>query len=750
MAAAAGHGLTRGHGQGTGGVRQGIGNVTWRGLSQAFASACMLVAYGSPAGTASAQPAGPAARVPAAPSTPTPSQAAPLLDPWQQAVVDSLAFPPRTAAADLLEAALRAADIEAFDVAIDYVARLAATIDRVGDRKGEVLADLGDAFPAAHLIRLDRLLSPREPAVGRVMTAIRTTAVARQQDPARLAEAAAGLASDDEPIRREATRRLARGGTAALPMLVDVLEVAQPESREATIARELVATLGPKARDPLLVWLGSDDVPHWAGVLRGLDAANAADITDFVLAPALVPNTPPAARAAATAILRGHAATIPGRESAIARLTRRLDRVLTPAGLPLVDHLALAPVATPADAAAAFGGAVSGTVDRHAWNPATRSPEPTRLPPRAARAQEAMHLARDLIALDTRDPAAVRLVLLAQLEGLLATAADPAADPTTLPPAQLRAAASGPDGFDVDTAADLLDEAIDRGLWETAAAVATALEPPAVATGAERAEVLPTVPPPVLPPRVRDTLLRALAVPDAALQFAAARTLARGAGDPPWPGSSRVVAVLDHAATATGVDQAVVVHPDPEVARSLARGLERFGYRTVAARTGREGIFAARGSADTTLVLLGARSLTPSPFETAQFLLQQGVGDIPAILVVVDPLDDDGRGRFLQSLILTFADLPCVGIVDRLESFFVPTIDPATGAELVPARFPDALAQAAGPATVDPATRAARAATRKARADAAATLRDELAERGWYVGGADGARYTAESQAASR
>jgi len=741
VAAAAGHGLTRGHGQGNGGVLQGIGNARRRGLATALVTGCMLIACGSPAGTACGQPPVLAAPAPGASSPP-----APLLDPWQQAVVDSLAFPRRTAPAELLDAALRAADIEAFDVAIDYVARFAATIDGAGDRKGEVLADLGDAFPAAQLARLDRLLSPREPAVGRVMTAIRTAAVARQRDPARLAEAAASLASDEEPIRREATRRLARGGVAALPMLIDVLEAARPESREATIARELVATLGPEARDPLLVWLGSDDVPHWAGVLRGLEAAGAADITDLVLAPALVPDTPPAARAAAAAILRRHEGNIPSREAAIARLTRRLDRVLTPAGLPLVDHLTLEPVATPADAAASFGGAVTGTVDRHGWNPATRSPEPTRLPPRAARGQEAMHLARDLIALDTRDPAAVRLVLLAQLEGLLATAGDPAADPTTLPPAQLRAAASGPDGFDVDIAADLLDAAIDRGLWETAAAVATALEPPAVAAGAEPA----SVPPPVLPPRIRDTLLRALAVPDAALQFAAARTLARGAGDPPWPGSSRVVAVLDHAATATGTDLAVVVHHDPAVARSLASGLERFGYRTVTARTGREGIFAARASADTTLVLLGARSLTPSPFETAQFLLQQGVGDIPSILLVVDPLDDDGRGRFLQNLILTFADLPCVGIVDRLESFFVPTIDPETGAERAPARFPDALAQAAGPATVDPATRAARAATRKARAEAAATLRGELAERGWDVGGTDGARYTAALRAASR
>jgi hypothetical protein len=146
-------------------VRQGIGNSRRHGLATAVATACILTAGGSLSRSAVAQP----------PSPPVPT----LLDPWQQAVVDSLAFPRRTTSSELLDAALRAADIEAFDVAIDYVAQLAATIDRAGDRKGEVLADLGDAFPAARLARLDRLLSSREPAVGRVMTAIRTTAGAR-------------------------------------------------------------------------------------------------------------------------------------------------------------------------------------------------------------------------------------------------------------------------------------------------------------------------------------------------------------------------------------------------------------------------------------------------------------------------------------------------------------------------------------------------------------------------------------------
>ncbi|MFM7290110.1 MAG: hypothetical protein ACKO6B_02625 [Planctomycetia bacterium] len=45
-------------------------------------------------------------------------------DPLAQAVLDSLAFPPRTAPEDLLDAAIRATDVEAYDVASRYFARL--------------------------------------------------------------------------------------------------------------------------------------------------------------------------------------------------------------------------------------------------------------------------------------------------------------------------------------------------------------------------------------------------------------------------------------------------------------------------------------------------------------------------------------------------------------------------------------------------------------------------------------------------
>ena len=235
----------------------------------------------------------------------------------------------------------------------------------------------------------------------------------------------------------------------------------------------------------------------------------------------------------------------------------------------------------------------------------------------------------------------------------------------------------------------------------------------------------------LLSPTARKTLVTALAVPDAGLQSAAATALATAAGDPPYPGSSRVVDVLRHAATATGRDVAIVVHPEETIRYELAADISRFGYEAVPVATGREAVVAARESADTTLVLLAARSISPTPIETVQLLQRCWPGDVPPVLLVVDPLDD-GRGCFLTQLVLKFREFNGVGIVDRLDSFFEATTDPATGDAVGP-RFPDSLAQAAGPQAVDPAARSQAREARLARSREATALLERMADRGWEV-----------------
>lgn len=645
-------------------------------------------------------------------------------DPLQQAVVESLAFPRRTRPPELLDAVVRATDVEAFDVAAAYLGQLVEALDAAGDARLEQLADLGTTFEAGRLARLERELRPHAPDVTRVIAAIRAADAARRRDPERLARAAADLGSADPAARAAAVTRLADAGLDALPSLVDLLR--DPDAAAAhPQARRLIRELGPAAREPLLAWLGSADLERWDGVIAALEASGADDVGDYLLAPVLVPDTPPAVRAAALRALARLGTPAPERSQALERLARRLGGVLSREGLPTIDHLLLVPPGEPATVGPA-GGPEGTTVERIVWNPDTRRTERRRVSPRIARALDAEHLARDIVALSPDDPAVIELALLARLEVALAVSA--ATGAATRPDAAgIRGLLAGPDGFDPERTVAIMESAIERGLWDAAAAAASALEPPDRGAADD---------PVALPPDVRKALVRALALPDADVQFAAARTLARAAGPASYPGSSLVVKALVHAAAAAGEDRVVIAHPDRAVGAELATGISRFGFAPVVVRTGREAVFASRGSPDTVLVLLAARSIAPGALETAQYLRQPGLGAPPPVLVVVDPLDDDGRGRYLQKQLLAFASLDGVVLIDRLDSLFEPPLDEETGTPSGSPRFPDILTQLAGPAAVDPATRAVAREARVARAREALALLADLGRHGHDVSGA--------------
>jgi CheY-like chemotaxis protein len=334
-----------------------------------------------------------------------------------------------------------------------------------------------------------------------------------------------------------------------------------------------------------------------------------------------------------------------------------------------------------------------------------------------------------------------------------------------VPTEQFQAAVTGPEGFDYEAAADVLEIAASRGMFtaaagaaraiaaahadvvaKAAAAVAKVTDAPATdnevagdtATGKRTAEErAAAAEAAALTPAVRASLLRALVVPDATLQFEAARTLALAGGNPPYRGSSRVVEILLQAATSTGEEIAVVAHPDAVVREELATNLSRFGYRIEKVASGRDAILAARASVDTVLVVIAARTVRPTALETVQFIQRQATGDVPPVLVVVDPLDDDARGKFLTQLLLKFSDLDCVGITDRLDSLFMPRIDLVTGKPIGPPRFPDRLAQVAGPQSVAPMARQARATQRRTRAAQSLALLADMGRRGWDVAAAE-------------
>lgn len=634
------------------------------------------------------------------------------LDPLAAAVVESIRHPGPTSPRGWLEGAIRAVDVDAIADAVDLFRGFVDAVAASKEGRGDLLADLGDEVDPAGLRRLERAIAPYEPDAPNVLGSLPAAASQRRRNPQRLVAAVSALRSPTRSERLAAANEVARAGLSALPMLVELLQTTDEEGAVARgLARGLVHSLGADGRDALLAWLGSDDIDHWPGVITAISAVSDED-ADFLLAPALSADSPPAARAAAVEALAaaGQAPTV---DQARRRLARRLDHMLSPAGLPMADSLD------------------PKTVTAFTWDPEAGLVQPAILSTRLARAEKADHVARDLAALTPADPEQIRLVLLARLERTVAKAGDGPVALDGIPADAISEALSGPDGFDPLLAAEVLDEAGLRGMTGAATAAARAIHVAAVAR--QPPADAPIAP---LPSAARAALLRALALPSPELSFEAARTLATCGGDRPYRGASKVVQTLLHAATSTGVDRAIVAHPDPAIVEELAAGLSRHGYETIRVRSGRDAILAARDSADTVLVILAARLGSPSALETVELLQQGSQLAAPPALIVVDPLDDDPRGRFLTRLLTAFGDVECVAIVDRMESFFQPEFDPETGAAVRPPRFPDALAIASGPQAADPRQRADQAKARLARARGALEALATLGDRGWDISAA--------------
>ena len=678
--------------------------------------------------------------------------AEPPLDPLQWAVVNSLRHPERTEPEELLEAAVRSAAVEALGPTLEFLDQFDQALAAAADPEA-VLAKLGDSFPVAELNRLRRFLAATAPpddaaAITKLIELLRAAADKRRTDPGRLAQAAADLASDSRGTRQRAVETLQRGGTATLPVLIDLLVAAAPPAgdteaaarfvRTRRLTRQLVGQLGEPGVEALIVWLGSDDRQRLPGVVAALevladrgslpaDQPFALDLASVLLEPAISDQLPEPVQQAASGLLAklAQAGLAPAElasqpvSAAIAcqLLTAKLDQLLSPTGLPPADSLAEADTDLPVP-----------TVKQFLWNAEAGRPEVSFLPPEQTRCLRARQLAGTLGDLGCTDPAAVRLVLLAQAEALLRFGDDPTstlpvADPITasiaLPPAVIAAVLTGPEGFDAETVAAVLDEAVSRGLPLAAALTARALRE-AAATAA-----IPVA-------AVRPALVRALTAPADLVQFEAARALAELAGPSSFPGASLMLDRLTFFAGSTGVDRAVIAHPSREVGTLLATGLSRFGYDTEQVTRGRDCLLAVRQSPDTVLVLISSR-LDLAARELIQLLRQPALGDELPVLVMLDPLDDDRSRRCRTRLVQTLLDFDRVHLTDRLESLLLPSLDPADETKVLPPRFPHTLARLLGPEAAADSRRRLRAVQRLERAAIALDLLGGLGEQGWNV-----------------
>jgi len=231
------------------------------------------------------------------------------------------------------------------------------------------------------------------------------------------------------------------------------------------------------------------------------------------------------------------------------------------------------------------------------------------------------------------------------------------------------------------------------------------------------------------------------------VQFEATRTLASVMATESFPGSSKLLDRLAYFASSTGVDGAVIAHPNRNVAQTLAAGLSRFGYDATLVSSGRDCLQAVRESPDTTLVLLSSRLGDLAARETIQLLRQQALGSRLPVLVVLEPRDDIRGGRHRTQLMLSLADFEHVLLTDRLESQFLPHQDAlahqaglahqsgsdASSDRIIEPRFPETIARVAGPKAADTNHRRQQAAIRLTRAAVALNLLASLGDRGWSV-----------------
>jgi len=531
----------------------------------------------------------------------SPVRAEPL-DPLAQAVVDSLASPERKTPVDLFDAVVKATQVDAYDVAAGHLRRFDAALAEAGDRRPDILADLGDIHDDGTLLAVVRRLSPTEPAIGKVVRDVQTASRLRRRDPERLAAAVADLTHNSFARRTEATRRLSLAGLDAIGPLVGWLNDPrhangddEPTARARGIVRELLGGLGEDGIVALLGWLGTPDVANWPGIISAIDLVGPTNNRSwpFLLAPVLVVDTPPEARRRAAAAIERAGRRTPTKEAAAAELERRLDALLC---------------SDDPEAAGRDGHVVDaspGTTEEVAfWDAEKSRAGRARLTPRQRRSLEAVHLARDLSALGRLDAASERMVLLSRLEStlLVVDRADASAGE------KIVAALSSAEGPSANSIASVLDEAIGRGMAEAAEAAATVI-----------AETVGSPPRP-MEPAVRRSLVRALSAADLAVRFAAARALAIAIPRGLYAGQSKVVETLLDCATSTGGVRAVVASPNASVRQELAAAVATLGYAPTTVVRGRDAVVRTRDSCDVRLVVIGANLGPPGPHETANFL----------------------------------------------------------------------------------------------------------------------------------
>lgn len=676
------------------------------------------------------------------------------LDPLQWAVVDSLRYPERTTPQELLEAAIRAASVEALEPTLEFLDKFDDAFAAEPDKE-EILAALGGYFQTSELSRFQRFLKRTAPpeqadAIAFLIQGLQAAAQKKRINSDRLKKAVVDLQSDDVFTRRKAETTLMEGGTYALPMLVDLLmdtgsghdQIPQSKSefRSRELAKELIGQLGERGVRALVAWLGSDDFKRFPGVIDALhilvdsgrlpagrttnpNASAELDVASVLFAPAFIPEFGDPTREAAIRLLMklevlgltdfgGEAFT---KDLACRMLSAKLNGLLTPDGIPPADSLTEGTTSNTSP---------QPTVEQYLWVTDANRPEIRYLPPNTCRSLRAGHIARDLSGLGCADPNTVRLVLLAQSEALLVFQTSPSSALNNLPVEVITGALGGPDGFSTELAAEVLDDALDRSIPLAAAVAARAIRESGKNTSSSNS-------------MIQSCLVRALGAPSILVQFEASQALAVISSQLPFSGSSRLLDRLLYFANSNGIDEALIVHPNQETAEFLKSSISQYGFVPSSVSRGRPCIQKVRQSPDLQLIILSARLPDLCAAEVVELLQQESLGKQLPILVMLDPLDDNKACRRRTRLVLRLHDLDNALLTDRLDSQFLPTLkNTGDEEEVIPPRFLETLTQITGPQAIDAGWRQEQRTNRLQRASIALTILGQLGDNGWDIRGA--------------
>ncbi|MCX7428275.1 MAG: hypothetical protein NTW96_21930, partial [Planctomycetia bacterium] len=502
------------------------------------------------------------------PAKTEPAEVAPKAPPKPRdpAVEAILATKPSTPD-DLARAAEIMADLNEPELAKGFLKKvLEAKLDE------EQLAALAQRFGSAMFTNLAsrRELAPEAQALADAVLA----AVKRQhRSPEHVAALIEQLEDPAENVQAEAMVGLRKAGEAAVAPLVAVLADANRKAEHVRV-RAALAQLGSVATQPLVGCLESPDAALVAQVIDVLAEANARDMTMFLLAPLLSPESDPAVRAAAAAALGRLAGPLPSRAEAAAVLSDRAEEYFQQRRVLHQD---------------ADGQAVVWQ-----WDPGAKQSVAKRYPPDVASVVIAARLAREALSILPDDETIRQRYLLTMLEqAAYASGLDAPLDMVAGTPAA-RAAEFGVEAVDA-----VLDRAMATGHMPAAAAAARILG--RIGT-AEKVLAGGAAPSP---------LARALRSADRRLRFAALEGIMNLQLVRPFAGSSYVPEALAFFAASRGSRRVMVAGPSTEESRYVGGFLIALGYEVDTGSSGRDLFRQLLASGDYELVLVDAAIQDP-------------------------------------------------------------------------------------------------------------------------------------------